>query len=1048
MRGWGFSKEELNKIFRYMGEIYTRRLLLVLVTVAAAIGINIYGKAAFDGRLFFLFGLDSLGTIFAAATCSYMPALLTVVTSHFVFGIIAENAIYGSLGHLMGAIAIAFMTRKRWLKSPRRILWMTLIYSGISGAINYCFIMATNGEVKDLSGMLMRFLGSLIPTAAMLFLTALFLNKAPKWLVMLYPNGFYYRLSFSDKKKGLGSEDIRELKKHRELNIPGLRKRSLSTKITILIIIVAAVLCCCAVTISNFLYSDLSNEYLDKILRSGPIANSLSADNIGPAGAGIGEGAPLSGNGIRPPGFGQAGEEGDDREPFRPFRRAFDIQGNLAFDFRLLILLSLVATFVSLIANVYAQYRIARPINRISEAMQSFAFGSEEDSEANAQKIHELNIHTGDEIEELYKALDKTSSDMNEYMKRVNDERQLEAELQIAKASSEAKSRFLSNMSHEIRTPINAVLGMDEMILRETEDPAIIEYATNLRDAGKTLLGLVNDILDFSKIEAGKLEIIPVEYDLSSVINDLVNMIFAKSQDKGLELIVDVDETMPHFLYGDEIRLKQVILNILTNAVKYTEEGSVRLKMGYEKTDDEHIDMKVSVRDTGIGIKEEDLKKLYSPFERIEEERNRTIEGTGLGMSIVKRLLSLMDSSLNVDSVYGEGSDFYFTVSQRVVNWAPIGNYTERLKEANSGKKKYREAFRAPEALILVVDDTPMNLTVIKGYLKKTLIQIDTAESGQETLNKVREKRYDCIFLDHRMPIMDGIETFRKMKTLEGNLNADTPVVALTANAISGARESYMAEGFTDYLSKPVDPIRLERLLMELLPEDRYETYEEEVKQDIGEADTGAKEAAAKEEEAADESGLPPVEGTDRQEALKASGSPEVLRQVMEQFARTIPTKAGLIRSLWEQGDIRNYTIEVHALKSSARLIGALELSGLARELEDAGNSGDLEKINAKTEALLYDYNAFKDRLSFLTGEPDGDGAEKEPIDEEKLKEGLEALKEVVGAFDFDSADMCVAELDKYSMPEDFKETFEELKLRLSEVDSDGVLEILKSYGV
>ena len=207
MKGWGFSKEELNKIFRYMGEIYTRRLLLVLVTVAAAIGINIYGKAAFDGRLFFLFGLDSLGTIFAAATCSYMPALLTVVTSHFVFGIIAENAIYGSLGHLMGAIAIAFMTRKRWLKSPRRILWMTLIYSGISGAINYCFIMATNGEVRDLPGMLMRFLGSLIPTAAMLFLTALFLNKAPKWLVMLYPNGFYYRLSFSDKKKGLGSEE-------------------------------------------------------------------------------------------------------------------------------------------------------------------------------------------------------------------------------------------------------------------------------------------------------------------------------------------------------------------------------------------------------------------------------------------------------------------------------------------------------------------------------------------------------------------------------------------------------------------------------------------------------------------------------------------------------------------------------------------------------------------------------------------------------------------------------------------------------------------------
>ncbi|MBQ9503697.1 MAG: response regulator [Lachnospiraceae bacterium] len=1018
----------------------------MFITVAAAIGINIYGKTAFDGRLLFFYGLDSLGTIFAAATCSYMPALLTVVISHFIFGIIAENAIYGSLGHLMGAIAIALMTRKRWLKSPRGILWMTLIYSGISGAMNYVFIMATNGDVRDISGMLVRFAGSLLPTALMLFLTALFLKKAPKWLVMLYPNGFYYRLSFTDEKakETLGREEIRELKKHRELNIPGLRKRSLSTKITILIVIVAAVLCCCAVTISNFLYSDLSNEYLDKILRSRPVANGLSVNNIGPAGTGIGEGTPLSENGIKPPGFDTDGGE-DDKEPFWHFRRAFDIQGNLAFDFRLLILLSLVASFVSLIANFYAQYRIARPINRISEAMQSFAFGSGEDSEANAKKIHELNIHTGDEIEELYKALDKTSSDMNEYMKRVNDERQLEAELKIAKASSDAKSSFLSNMSHEIRTPINAVLGMDEMILRETEDPAIIEYASNLRDAGKTLLGLVNDILDFSKIEAGKLEIIPVEYDLSSVINDLVNMIFAKAQDKGLELIVDMDAAMPHYLYGDEIRLKQVILNILTNAVKYTEKGSVRLRMAFEKTDDEHIAMKVSVKDTGIGIKDEDLKKLYSPFERIEEERNRTIEGTGLGMSIVKHLLSLMDSSLNVDSVYGEGSDFYFTVVQRVVNWSPIGDYTERLREAHAGHKTYREAFRAPEASILVVDDTPMNLTVIKGYLKKTLIRIDTAESGQETLNKVTKKKYDCIFLDHRMPGMDGVETFRNMKALEGNLNTETPVVALTANAISGARESYMAEGFTDYLSKPVDPIRLEKLLMELLPEDKYETYEveEEKQEEAGGGTTEAPEPSGKFE---DESGIPPVEGTDRREALKASGSPEVLRQVMEQFARTIPAKEELIRSLWQKGDIRNYTIEVHALKSSARLIGALELSKLARELEDAGNSGDIKKINAKTEALLYDYSAFSERLAFLAEEPPEEG--KERIDEAKLREGLEALKEVVEAFDFDSADMCMAELDRYAMPEDFREAFKELKLRLSEVDSDGVLAILKRYGV
>ncbi|MBO6137796.1 MAG: response regulator [Lachnospiraceae bacterium] len=1030
MEDRGFSREELHNIFKYSREVFTRRMLLVLITMAAAIGINVYGRAVIDGQLYFLFSLDSLGTIFVAATCSYMPALLTVVISHFIFGIITENAIYGALGHLIGAILISLLTRKRWLNQTSKILLMTFVYSIVTGAVNYCFIMATNGEVKDMPGMLLRFAGSLFPAAAVLFLTALFLRKAPRKLVMLYPNGFFYRLSFADDKKkaGLDLDEIRELKKHRELNIPGLRKRSLSTKITILIAIVAAVLCCCAVTISNFLYSDLSNEYLDKILKGNEIVHDLSGDNI------------------KPPGFDQGNADTDDKAPFKNIRRAFDIQGNLAFDFRLLILLSLVATFVSLIANIYAQYKIARPINRISEAMQSFAFGSEEDSETNAKKIHELNIHTGDEIEELYKALDKTSSDMNEYMRRVNDERQLEAELKVAQASSEAKSSFLSNMSHEIRTPINAVLGMDEMILRETEDPAIIEYASNLRDAGKTLLGLVNDILDFSKIEAGKLEIIPVEYDLSSVINDLVNMVFAKAQDKGLELIVDVDETMPHYLYGDEIRLKQVILNILTNAVKYTEKGSIHLKIGYEKTDEENIAMNISVRDTGIGIKEEDLKKLYSPFERIEEERNRTIEGTGLGMSIVKQLLSLMDSSLQVDSVYGEGSDFYFTVSQRVVNWAPIGDYTERLREAHSSQIQYREAFRAPDARILVVDDTPMNLTVIKGYLKKTLIQIDTAESGQETLKKVKEVKYDCIFLDHRMPVMDGVETFRNMKTLEGNLNLETPVVALTANAISGARESYMEEGFTDYLSKPVDPIRLERLLMDLLPADSYETYRVEEKNKHRDAeDADNKEAA---EEAADDGGIPSVEGTDRREALKASGSPEVLRQVMEQFVRTIPKKEALIRSLWKDGDIRNYTIEVHALKSSARLIGALELSKLALELENAGNENDIEKINAKTEALLYDYNTFRKSLAFLVKDDAIEGTGRELIDEDKLREGLEALKEVVEAFDFDSADMCVAELDKYEMPREFKDDFEELKLRLTEVDSDGVLDILKKYGV
>lgn len=1033
-----FSEERMKRAFHFWRMFFTGRMLVLTLTVILAIGINVYFKRIMEMHSIPFFGADGLGSVFVAATCGYIPALVTVIISHVLFGFVADNAIYGAFGHLLGAIIISLFSRKKWLKEPLKVIAITVMYSIVTGAMNYCFIMATNGEVQDMLGMWLRFIGMLVPTCAVLFLSALFLIKAPWHVVCFFPLAFYYR--FPQQEQVIVKPDAHgrwaalnyadELKRHRELNIPGLRKRSLSSKVTIIIAIVAAVLTCSAITISNFLYSDLSNEYLDKMLHNNDIVRSAEE------------------RGIQVPGlnniYGQDKEDdAEERGQFYSIRKALDISGNLAFDFRLLILLSIIATGVTIVANCYAQYRIARPINRISEAMQSFAFGSQEDTDVNAQKIHELNIHTGDEIEELYKALDKTSSDMNEYMKRIDEERKLEAELKVAKASSEAKSSFLSNMSHEIRTPINAVLGMDEMILRETSDPAIVEYASNLRDAGKTLLGLVNDILDFSKIEAGKLEIIPVEYDLSSVINDLVNMILAKAQDKGLELIVDVDEAMPHYLYGDEIRIKQVILNILTNAVKYTEKGSVRLSLRHEKQDEDHIAMSVSVKDTGIGIKEEDLKKLYSPFERIEEERNRTIEGTGLGMSIVKQLLSLMDSSLKVESVYGEGSDFSFMIVQKVVNWTPIGDFTERMREAHSGHKAYREAFRAPDAVILVVDDTPMNLTVIKGYLKNTHIQIETAESGQETLNKVKEKKYDCIFLDHRMPIMDGVETFRNMKTLEGNLNPDTPVVALTANAISGARENYMSEGFTDYLSKPVDPIRLEKLLMELLPEEKYETYKVQAEE---KSDAAEGEDEALSEVFTDTSGIPEVEGTDRKEALKASGSAEVLRQVMEQFAITIPSKHKLISDLWQSGDIKNYTIEVHALKSSARLIGATALSELARELEDAGNDNDVEKINAKTPALLYDYNEFKERLAFLT--EDEDRQERDIIDPEELKEGLEALKEMVGAFDFDSADMCVAELNKYAMPTDFKEDFEELKVRLSEVDADGILKLLEKYGV
>ena len=391
-----------------------------------------------------------------------------------------------------------------------------------------------------------------------------------------------------------------------------------------------------------------------------------------------------------------------------------------------------------------------------------------------------------------------------------------------AVAASEAKSSFLSNMSHEIRTPINAVLGMNEMILRESDDETILSYSENIKAAGNTLLGLVNDILDFSKIEAGKIEIIPVDYELSDVIHDLTNLITIRTDAKGLELKLDIDSSMPKTLNGDEIRIKQVITNILTNAAKYTEKGSVTFKLSCKKTDRENnrVIIRASVTDTGMGIKPEDMEKLFTKFERIEEKRNRRIEGTGLGMSITQSLLEMMGSKLEVESVYGQGSTFSFDLEQKVVVWDQIGDYEQSYKDRQKTRERYKEKLHAPGVNVLVVDDNKVNLMVFRLLVKNTQIQTDTAESGDECLKKAAEKTYDVIFLDHMMPGKDGTETLHELRQTNGP-NRDTPVICLTADAISGAREQYISVGFTDYLTKPIYPELLEEMLIEMLPKEK-----------------------------------------------------------------------------------------------------------------------------------------------------------------------------------------------------------------------------------
>ena len=621
------------------------------------------------------------------------------------------------------------------------------------------------------------------------------------------------------------------------------------------------------------------------------------------------------------------------------------------------------------------------------------------------------------------------------YLVQIRDDIYESEELRKAKAMAEeasrAKSNFLANMSHEIRTPINAVLGMNEMILRECEDKHILAYAEDVKAAGNTLLGIINDILDFSKIEAGKIEIIPVEYDLLGSLNDLVTMIQVRAESKNLSLVLEFDPHLPKRLYGDEIHIKQVITNILTNAVKYTEKGSVTFSIGFERIEGapDEVLLHVSVKDTGIGIRQEDLKKLFSEFERIEEKRNRKIEGTGLGMAITGKLLRMMGTEMQVHSVYGSGSDFYFSLRQKVVSWEPLGDYRKARQAHLLERKKYQEKFIAPDACVLVVDDTPLNLVVFKGLLKQTQMQIDMASDGDEGISLSREKKYDIIFLDHMMPGKDGIETLKCMRAMPDNPNRETPVISLTANAISGAREEYLAAGFQDYLTKPVDSIKLESLLIQYLPKEKVHVRKE-----------AAEDVAA--EGIALPSWLHELEGIDTQEGIEHCGSEAAYLDTLKVFAESALSGLRDIEGYFQNEDWQNYTIKVHALKSTARIIGARLLSEMAKRLEYAGNAGEIETIKVETPALLSIYRSFAEKLAPLCP-PKPREEEKEPIDEPALREAYDTLKEFVASFDYDSAMFVLESLEDYRLPEDEEKRYQSIRTAIEKLDWEKAGQIL-----
>lgn len=519
---------------------------------------------------------------------------------------------------------------------------------------------------------------------------------------------------------------------------------------------------------------------------------------------------------------------------------------------------------------------------------------------------------------------------------------------QEAEAANMAKSSFLANMSHEIRTPINAILGMNEMILREEKDPAIRGYAGNIQASGNSLLSIVSDVLDISKIESGKLEIIPVDYEVNSLISDCCNMAAGRAKAKELELLVECADNVPMKLCGDETHIRQIIMNLLTNAVKYTEKGTVKLIVSGRFTDGGFV-LKVDVSDTGIGIAEENLPQLFTQFQRFDLQRNRNIEGTGLGLSIVKRLCDLMSGTITARSVLGSGSTFTVELPQKVVDSTPCGGVN--LNYSAGAEHEYHHSFEAPEAKILAVDDLPVNLLVIANLLKETRIKIDTAGSGRECLDKCSQQKYDLILMDHMMPEMDGVQTFEKLHGDKTSPNFETPVIMLTANALAGMREQYMDVGFADYVSKPVRGAKLEEAIRRNLPESLIKPASPEIP---------AEAVSAEPSGFADICSAVPELNVNA--ALQyCCGSAELLNDLLHDFTENdhfSDLKAAFEEKRWE-----DYRRHAHSLKSTSLMIGLTGLSERARASELALKGGCTEFAELNHDSLIEEYSALLGKI-------------------------------------------------------------------------------------
>lgn len=723
--------------------------------------------------------------------------------------------------------------------------------------------------------------------------------------------------------------------------------------------------------------------------------------------------------------------------------------------------------------------------------------------------------------------------------------------LELQKASK-MKSDFLANMSHEIRTPMNAVIGMAEMALREEMTPAARNYLGQIKTAGQSLLTIINDILDFSKIESGKMDISSEEYEPMSLVNDMVNIIMTRIGNRGIEFTLDVNPDLPFKLYGDSIRIKQVMINLANNAVKFTREGNVHLKVDFQRTEQDTVAFQVSISDTGSGIREEDMDKLFRSFQQLDSKRNRNIEGTGLGLAISKQLVSLMHGKIRVDSVYGKGSTFSFVIPQKVVSDRPsIGRLggkviaaglidsvyiakeleidmprmgvtysriasekeLDRLgrmqadwlfveqplftKDVHSFLREHPEItgvvlvnframrsynlpnvravkkplyslslagvfngeevyagftqmqtddfeFTAPEAEVLIVDDNAINLTVATGLLEPLNMKIETALSGKEAVGKITDKRYDIIFMDHMMPELDGVETTRIIRRLLGK-NGQVPIIALTANAMDGTKELFLSEGMDDFVAKPIELRVILSKLRAWLPEEKIIRKKGRCTEEEKQETSAAAGAAARGGETRTEATELCIEGLDVREAMRLLGNEKLFWAVLKEYYRVIEKKYDLIRNYEQKEQWREYTTEIHALKSSSRQIGALGLASLAECMEAAGNAGQAALIHKSTPELLDQYIRYKKLLApYFEEETVSESGSR--ADKTELTGYFGEMRAAMDNLDMDAMEEVMGRMGSHSYSGAHREYFESLKDAVEDIDTEACEGILRSW--